>query len=440
MKLRPYQERAIASLRAQYAAGRRAPCLVLPTGGGKTLVASEIIRSALGRGRRVLFLAHRRELIGQTVSKLERFGVTDVRIIQAAHDIGRPDSPVCVGSVQTLTRWADRMPRADLVVFDEAHHVVAKSWSAIADRYGGAHLLGMTATPERSDGKPLGDVFDALVVGATVRELTDLGHLVPCRVYAPPLELERAQLALSPLEAYRKHGADERAIVFCVTVEHAQTVADEFTAAGIRAEAVTGNGGGRADALARFARGETRVITNVHVLTEGFDDPAVAVCILARKPEHAGTFLQMAGRVLRPAEGKANATLIDLCGSVHDHGTPDMEREFSLTGRAISKVDRQAIRQCPSCGGVFPLGPVACPLCGATLPARAVQLPSSTGIGVAEVRDVAPRAPWTVTMEAKFQGRCRVCSGAIRPGDRIVWLKGKKPRHATCGLAREAAA
>lgn len=435
--LRDYQRRAIDELRAAYQAGKRAPCLVLPTGGGKTLVASEIVRSAASRGRRVLFLAHREELIAQTVAKLEGFGITDVRIIQGARDVGSPMAPVCVASVPTLTRprWADRMPFADLVVFDESHHVAAKSWAKIAAHYAGAHLLGMTATPERSDGKPLGDVFDALVVGATVRELTDLGHLVPCRVFAPPLTLETAELALSPVEAYAKHGRGGRAIIFCVKVEHAEAVAAEMSAAGVRTEVVHGNGGNRAEALARFRAGTTRAIANVHVLTEGFDDPEVEVCILARKPEHAGTFLQMIGRVLRPAPGKQGATLIDLCGSVHDHGLPDEHREFSLTGKAISSADRQPIRQCPSCGAVFPAtGAPACPQCGATLPVRQQEIPQSTGVGVQEVKHApAPRPPWSVVIEAKYAGRCRVCSGGIEPGDRIVWLKGEKPRHVVCG-------
>jgi DNA repair protein RadD len=434
--LRDYQQRAICDLRATYATGKRAPCLVLPTGGGKTLIASEIIRAALTRSKRVLFLAHRTELLEQTVGKLERFGVTDVRLIQAARDTGSPIAPVTVASVQTLTRWQDRMPRADLVVFDECHHVVAKTWASIATHYAGAHLLGMTATPARSDGRPLGDIFDALVVGATVRELTDLGHLVPCRVFAPVAVLDTEQLALSPVEAYAQHGAGERAVIFCVTVDHARAVADEMTAAGVHTEIVHGNGRGRAEVLRRFAAGEIRAIANVHVLTEGWDDPGVAVCILARKPEHAGTMLQMVGRVLRPASGKTHATLIDLCGSVLEHGTPEQDRTYALDGKAITASDRQPIRQCPSCGAVFlSTGQAGCPQCGATLPVRPIALPQSTGQGVVEVGAVAPRAPWTVVLEAKYPGRCQRCHGSIAIGDRITWVKGERPKHAGCAPA-----
>src|SRR5690349_19849506 len=198
LTLRPYQLRAIDDLRAAFRRGRRAPCLVLPTGGGKTIVAAEIIRSAVALGNRVLFAAHRRELISQTVAKLALAGIWDVRVIRAASDSGRPDAPVVVGSIQTLTmpRWSGRLPHADLLVPDECHHLMADRWRAIASGYPAARILGLTATPERADGRALGDVFDDIVIGATVSELTDAGYLVPCRVFAPPEQLDTAELAL----------------------------------------------------------------------------------------------------------------------------------------------------------------------------------------------------------------------------------------------------
>jgi DNA repair protein RadD len=387
MKLRPYQERAISDLRASYGRGKRAPCLVLPTGGGKTVIASAVIRGSIQRGRRVLFLAHRAELISQSVAKLEASGVTDVRIIQAATDLGSPTAPVAVASIPTLTKWGDRMPAADLVVFDECHHTVAKTWASIADRYSNSLLLGMTATPQRADGKPLGDVFDDLVIGSTVAELTELGHLVPCRMWAPPVgALESRQLALSPVAAYQQHGNGERAVIFCVTVEHAEAVAAEMNAAGIPTGIVHGSlaSDERRQTLTRLRTGDLRAVVNVHVLTEGWDEPAVSVCIMTRKPQHVGTFLQMVGRVLRPAPGKTSAILLDLAGSSLEHGSPEMDREYSLDGKGISKADRQAIRQCTACGGVFLAGPQACPACGAVLPARPVKQPKVTGVGLVE--------------------------------------------------------
>jgi DNA repair protein RadD len=388
VQLREYQQRAISDLRAQYAAGHRAPVLVLPTGAGKTVIAAEVIRSATKRNKRVLFLVHRTELQSQSVSKLENAGVTNLRIIRAGQDIGSPLAPVTVASIPTLTRWGDRMPKADLVVFDECHHVVAKTWQRIADAYSSSHLLGMTATPQRADGKPLGDVFDSLVVGSTVRELTELGYLVKCRVWAPHVLPQNGEIAADPAEVYREHGTNRRAVIFCVTVEHAERVAASMP---VPCRVVHGAmpARERAEVLAAFAEGTIRAIANVHVLTEGFDCPSATVCILTRKPEHAGTFLQMVGRVLRPAPNKSEALLLDLGGSVWQHGTPDAERTYTLDGEGISRADsedREPIRQCPTCGGVF-IAPKdgMCPQCGVQLPYRPVEAPKSNGMGISEL-------------------------------------------------------
>lgn len=437
MNLRPYQDRAISDLRASYASGRRAPCLVCPTGAGKTVIAAAIIRAAVQRGRRVLMLAHRQELITQTVAKLSASGVYDVRTIQAAADLGSRDALVAVASIPTLTGWGDRMPAADLVVFDECHHAVATTWARIADRYASAHLLGLTATPQRGDGKALGDMFDALVIGSTVRELTDLGHLVPCRVWAPSETLGQGELVLSPAQAYLQHAEGQRAVVFCSTLEHANTIAAEMNEAGIPTGVVHGNGGNaaRADVLSRLASGTLRAVCNVHVLTEGWDLPVVSVCILARKPVHMGTFLQMVGRVLRPAPDKDSALLLDLCGSVHVHGTPDMDREYSLDGKGISAVKREPIRQCPSCGSVF-LAPAdnICPHCSMMLPARAMKMPHSIGgvlVDLATLPKLPPRAV-TLSITAKFPSVCTRCPIRIAAGDQIFWTRGSKPRHVQC--------
>lgn len=442
--LRDYQAAAITELRRSYASGHRAPCLVLPTGAGKTIVAAAIVRSAVERGRRVLFLAHREELLHQTIAKLVAVGLDNLRLIQAARDVGVFGAPVAVASVQTLAtaRWRDAMPDADLVVVDECHHGPARTWSSIASHYAHAHLLGLTATPQRGDGKALGGIFDDLVVGSTVRDLTALGHLVPCRTWAPPDVLESGELAMSPADAYAAHAHGERAVIFCSSVEHARDVAAEMTDRGWPTAVVHGSMSNRAEVLAQFRAGAHRAVASVHVLTEGWDDPGVSVCILARKPVHDGTFLQMVGRVLRPSPGKACARLVDLCGSVLSHGTPDAERAYALDGKAISVVDREAIRQCPTCGSVFlaadvggTIGARTCPQCGAALPFAERKAPRSIGIGVAEVGTTQPTQRWTVALVAKFPGRCSVCRGHVSPGERIYWNKGEKPRHEACGRA-----
>jgi hypothetical protein len=136
IELRPYQLRAIAALRAAYARGREAVCLVLPTAGGKTVIAAEIIRLSVALGRRVLFVAHRTELINQTVAKLAAAGVLDVRVIQADRDDGNPGAPVIVGSVWTLTlpRWAELAP-VDLIIVDECHWHASETFRRVTNRY-----------------------------------------------------------------------------------------------------------------------------------------------------------------------------------------------------------------------------------------------------------------------------------------------------------------
>jgi DNA repair protein RadD len=388
VNLRPYQERAISDLRAQFAAGKRAACLVLPTGGGKTVIAAAIVRGAVERGNRVLFLAHRSELLDQTVSKLEHAGISNVRLVRAAVTRGSETAPVTVASIPTLTR-RENLPAADLVVFDECHHVVAKTWAKLAERYRSSRLLGMTATPQRSDGKSLGDIFDSIVVGSTVRELTDLGYLVPCRVWAPGGITNAGEIAVSPAEAYLQHASGKRAVIFCVTVEHAERVAAEMP---VPCGVVHGEmpAGERARVLSRLKSGELLAVANVHVLTEGWDMPEVEVCIMTRKPDHSGTYLQCIGRVLRPAPGKTEAILLDLGGSVWTHGCPDSSRDYTLDGEGIARADeeREPIRQCPTCGSVFlSPGDGMCPQCGVQLPAMKRKLPVANGQGLAEVRE-----------------------------------------------------
>lgn len=441
IQLRPYQVRAIEALRASYTSGHRRPLLVAPTGSGKTVIAAWIIESSQGKGHRSLFVAPRRELIGQTVRKLADAGVWDVRVIQAAHDTGRPDAPVTVGSIQTLIlpRWRDRMPEAGLVIADEAHHMVADEWSQLGTAFPGARWLGLTATPERGDGRAMGDMFDDLIVAATVRELTDLGNLVPMHCSAPAggKELKTAQLAIDVVEAYQLRGEGRAAVVFSPTILHAEATAASLCEAGISSATVTGKTktADRERILAQWRTGEIRVVCNVGVLTEGFDYPELGVVVLARRFQHAGLFLQCVGRALRSSPGKAKATLIDLCGSVLRHGPPDAERSYSLSGKAISGVKRDAIRQCPGCGAVFLAGPLACPTCGLQLPRKPAEMPRSVGVGLEDLPGVPAPTPipmLPIEIDAKYSGRCRVCGGRIRSGDRILWGAGQQPSHVRC--------
>jgi DNA repair protein RadD len=364
--LRPYQERAVRELRASISRGHKRVLLVLPTGGGKTVLALAIAGGHIAQGGRVLFLCHRDELVRQSVRTFIEGGIPSVRVIKADRVTGPEDAAITVASIPTLTtdRWLAKLPPATLVIFDESQHVACKSWAALASAYSDAFVIGLSATPMRADGKPLGDIYQDLVVVSTVRELTDLGWLVPCQVFAPP-EYQTG-LAADPVDAYEQHARGRRTIIFNSTVEHATDVARRLTERGHPAAVVHGglSGHTRAATLERFRQGDLRVVTNVAVLTEGFDDPGVECCVLARACDHAGLYLQIIGRILRPAPDKHLATLIDLRGAVHRHGLPDADRVYSLDGDAIRLAPGlPPLKQCKRCGYVGTQW-AECPACG----------------------------------------------------------------------------
>ena len=182
LTLRPYQEEGIEQLRASYASGKRAPLYQLATGGGKTVCFGAITQLSAARGKRVLILVHRRELLKQASDKLTWAGVGHGLI--AAGFEPHPERLVQVASVQTLVRR--EIQEVDLIITDECHHVRAKTWKTLIESQPNARLLGVTATPIRLDGKGLGaehgGFFDDIVCGPSIRELTDSGVSKSCEV------------------------------------------------------------------------------------------------------------------------------------------------------------------------------------------------------------------------------------------------------------------
>ncbi len=359
---RPYQVDLVARARAAFL-GNRSVLAVLPTGGGKTVVGAMVVEGALAKGRRVLWLAHRRELVDQAAARLPGA----VGVLMA----GRParSAPTQVASIDTI---ADRteLPPADLVVYDEAHHVVAATSRDLLARYPNAWLLGLTATPSRSDGTALGDVFEALVSGPTVRDLIGEGHLVEADVIGPASEDDT--LAADPVDAWRRYAGGRPGFMFAKTIAASKGYVSALALAGVPAAHVDGSTAKRTRdaAIAAFRAGTIDVLSSVGVFTEGVDLPRAAVCMLARGCEHEGTYLQMVGRVLRPAPGKSRALIVDLVGAVHRHGLPDDEREWSLTGAPIRDKEKATpLTQCPKCGAVWRAGKTrTCARCSWVMP------------------------------------------------------------------------
>lgn len=450
MKLRDYQQRSVDQLRAAYARGVRRILLSLPTGAGKTIVAAEIIRLANLRRPllRVLFVAGRVELIDQTVAKLALAGITDVRVIQANRDDGPPGARVVVASVPTLAARPDLVIEdVHLLIIDEAHHAAADTWAATAAKYPGVAILGLSATPIRSDKRGLADMFDEIIVGATVKELQDLGALVECKTFAPPTLLDPHQIALSPVDALARYAPDASSvIVFASTIKQARSVCDEFRAAGYLSDYVTGASKDRADILERFSDGTTRVLVSVNVVIEGFDVPRADCAILARNFGHVAPYIQAGGRVLRPspATNKTHATLIDLVNSVRDHGLLDEVREYTLSHGITRPNDRLPIRQCIACGRLFLASArTDCVHCGEAMPTlrRAEMKVLNRGLDLV-VGDRSPLWYPSRPVAAKFAAQCAACARWISKGQPMRWGKGSARGvwHPACADAAQAQA
>lgn len=361
---RPYQQDLCDRVAAAFRQGVPSVLMQLGTGGGKTATCSVLLERAIERGYRAAFFAHLDSLVGDTHQRLVALGVP-TGFVQAGRP-SDPEAPVQVCSLQTMHSRGARPP-ADFVVVDEAHRAMGATVRAILDAYPHAAILGLTATPQRGDRKPLGDVFEEMVCGPSNRWLTDNGFLVPCDVIAPSQYIENA-LAAHPVKAYARHAKGLRTIVFASNKIHARDLADTFNAAGYPAAVMLGETPReeREDLRARLASGELLVLVGVDVFVEGFDVPEIECVILARAFGVTGAFLQSIGRGLRPAiwTGKRRCIVIDLRGAVYLHGLPDEDRAWSLTGKAVRRTETiTALMRCKECLAVFRPA-AACPRCG----------------------------------------------------------------------------
>lgn len=367
---------------------------------GKTVCFSAITAGAVDRGRRVLILVHRRELIRQASDKLTSAGV-DHGVIAAG--VTGAAYPVQIASVQTLARRLSAIDwQPDLIVIDEAHHAVAGTWSSVLSHWPDAYRLGVTATPIRQDGRGLGAVFDDLVNGPSVASLTNHGYLCTARVFAPPTvanlsglhvragdyrpeemteRLDRPTVTGDAISHYRRLCNQKRAIAFCCSAKHAQSVSAAFNREGVPAAVMLGETptAERDDMVRQFAAGTFHVLVTVDVVSEGFDCPAAEAAILLRPTASLGLYLQQVGRVLRPAPDKPHAVILDHVGNVHRHGFPDDPHDWSLDDRL--KRSRSggpaapSVRTCEQCFAAFSPQP-QCPVCGAACapaPARRIQ-------------------------------------------------------------------
>lgn len=384
--LRDYQQEAIDRVRDAFGRGKKRVLLVMPTGAGKTVCFSYIASGVAQKQKRVTIMAHRRELLKQISDALRSWRVSHGMLLGG--QVGLPRSGVVVASTPTLAKRIKHFTAPNLFIIDEAHHAVKSTQAgAIINHFRDSLVLGVTATPCRLDGTGLGEVFDEIVMGPSVAELTAMGFLSPAEVYAPSVpnlaglhrrggdyvqsELEavmdKPKITGHAVEHYRKLAYGKRAVAFCVSIKHAEDVAAEFCAAGFAAAHVDGKMDDelRDKTIAEFRAGRIKVLTSCDLISEGFDLPSIECAILLRPTQSVGLYLQQVGRAIRPWEGKKHTVVIDHAGNTLRHGFIDQPREWSLAGAAEPKGTSESVprvRTCPVCFACHKPAPI-CPKC-----------------------------------------------------------------------------
>jgi superfamily II DNA or RNA helicase len=394
MQLRDYQESAVQAVRDSFRSGHKNTLLVSPTGSGKTVIFSYIAAGMARNNKRILIVAHRRELLKQISNALKKVGVAHA--VMAGGYRGVPTANVVVASVFTLVKRIKGMQPFDLIIGDEAHHFTPdSSWGKVVIGFPRARVLGVTATPERLDGKGLGQMFDDMVMGPTVAELTAQGFLSHAIVYAPSApdlngvgtrmgdyvqkQLEEAMVKTvitgSAVKHYGKYAPGKKAIAFCVSVRHAKDVAAEFREAGYTASHIDGgmNEEERDGVLKAFEEGRVQVLTSCDLVSEGFDLPAVEVAILLRPTKSLGLYLQQCGRAIRPHPDKEKTIILDHAGNTARHGFIDDDRDWTLADGFVQgrgKGDKaETVRTCTACFAMHKPSPT-CPVCGYVYPVK----------------------------------------------------------------------
>lgn len=393
--LRQYQNDLVQQTRSSFRAGKNKPLVVLPTGGGKTTCFSYIAAGAVAKGLRVWIIAHRKELIRQAGRTLGDFNLS-YGIIKSGVP-ARPAESIQVASVQTLVGKLGRIAPPDLIVIDEAHHATSATYRKILDTYPAAKVIGVTATPQRLDGTGLGDIFDDIIIGPSLGWLTENGFLSPARYFAPPSKIDltgvrtrrgdyetagledamnRPSITGDAVGHYQRLCDGKPMLVFCVSVKHAKDVADEYARAGYRAAHVDGtlDDETRDERINGLATGAYQVITSCDLIGEGLDVPVCVAAQLLRPTQSLVLHLQQIGRVLRVADGKPHAIILDHVGNLQKHNLADAPREWSLAGRATKRCRHDdeedvKVRSCLQCFAAHEPAPV-CPFCGFVYPPK----------------------------------------------------------------------
>lgn len=373
-QLHDYQRTLVNRARQSYVDGFKSPCIVAPCGAGKSVIISEIAKLTTSKGNRVLFLVHRKELIDQIQNTFQMNGV-DLSLVQ-------------FGMVQTVVRRLEKIPRPSLIITDENHHGLAKSYRDIYDYFSDVPRIGFTATPIRLNGSGLGDINDILIEEVDAEWLIANGFLSPYKYYAPKL-INEEYLKLNNLsdfsnssmdnamkenkmiygdmvKHYQKLADGEQAICYCHSIESSLKAKEEFLENGIKAEHIDAKTPRleRDAIIQKFRDREIQILTNVDLIGEGFDVPDCSTVIMLRPTQSLSLYIQQSMRGMRYKPGKTSI-IIDHVANVHRFGLPDEKRHWSLEGKKKTTIKMEVpIKSCSNCYAAYPAKEAKCPSCG----------------------------------------------------------------------------
>ena len=361
MQLRDYQQNLFNKVSGSFDSGNRRVLMVAPCGAGKTIIMAYMAMKAAEAGRYVWVILPRVEIKEQTIETFKRCNI--------------PLDNIYIGLTLTTVNKMDRLHEPDLILYDECHISVASTYWKISNRFPDAWIVGATASPIRTDDKPLGDLYQDIVEGVTVRWLIDNQYLAPYAYYSITVadiedELMKPTVYGNVIENWKQLAADKQTVIYCASIKHSIATAERFRQAGIKAEHFDGStpAAERKKLVDRFKAGEIKVLCNCDLISMGFDMPDIGCVVLLRPTESTALYIQQSGRALRYKPGKI-ATIIDMVGNYQKFQLPDEPYEWSLSQspkkrKLLDEEGNFTVRTCGNCFMVFKTAPV-CPFCGA---------------------------------------------------------------------------
>jgi superfamily II DNA or RNA helicase len=364
-QLRPYQTELVRQVFQHWKAGKKRVLMQSGTGTGKTVMFNHIVNLCHEKGKRVLVIADRKELIKQAWQRLFDAHGIHAGIIMA----GFPCNyllPVQIASIQTLNRRTFP-PDIDCVIIDECRGSVSPSYAPVFSEYAGAYFLGVDATPVRTSGQGFDHLYDEMVVGPSIKEMEEAGALVPAKPFCNPIKkamldgikitagdynidelserMSSGQMTADLVASKNRHAKGLKTICFAVDINHSKAIVQQYLDAGIAAEHIDGEmpGEQRDSVFKRFKAGQFELLSNVGIATYGFDEPSILAVQIARPTKSLALYLQMIGRGTRPFEGKSEYKFLDHANCILEHGMPNSPRNWSLYGKKKKSKEKERV-------------------------------------------------------------------------------------------------